>query len=79
VDTTGNIVEKTLDTTGKVVNSSTVGNVSSLRVLSETRNSAGQTVRRVQDTAGGLIEVTLDAAGKVINSKVLSQGSSSRP
>jgi hypothetical protein len=68
------IVEKTLDTTGKVVNSNTVGNVTNLRVLGETKNAAGQTVRRVQDTAGGVIEFTLDAAGKVINSKVLSQG-----
>jgi uncharacterized protein RhaS with RHS repeats len=75
VDATGNIVEKTLDTTGKVVTSDTVGNVTNLRVLTETRNSAGQRVRRVQDTAGGVIELTLDTAGKIISSKVLSQGS----
>jgi sarcosine oxidase gamma subunit len=77
VDTTGNIVEKTLDATGNIVNSNTVGNVSSLRVLTETK-SGGQIIRRVQDTAGGVIELTLDSAGKVINSKVLSQGSAPR-
>jgi len=71
-------VEKTLDTTGKVVTSNTVGNISSLRVLSETTNASGQTVRRVQDTAGGVLELTLDAAGKLLGSKVLSQGSSPR-
>ena len=74
VDATGNIIERTLDTTGKVVNSNTVGNVSSLRVLGETKNATGQTLRRVQDTAGGVIELTLDAAGRVISSRVLSQG-----
>jgi hypothetical protein len=46
LDTTGNILEKTLDSTGKVLNSRTVGNITNLQVLSETTNSAGQTVRR---------------------------------
>jgi hypothetical protein len=71
-------VERTLDTTGQLVNSRNVGNVSELRVLSETTNAAGQTVRRVQDTAGAVIELTLDNAGKLLGSKVLSQGTTPR-
>jgi hypothetical protein len=56
-----------------VLNQKTVGDVSSLSVLNETTNAAGQTLRRVTDTSGAVIELTLDAAGKVINSRVVSQ------
>jgi hypothetical protein len=73
LDTTGNIVEKTLDTTGRVVNSRTVGNLTDLRVLSETTNAAGQTVRRLQDTGGGVIEAVLDSTGKIVSSRVVQQ------
>ena len=71
----GNIVERTLDTAGRVVNQRTVGNVLDQprnTVLGETTNAAGQTVRRVLDTSGAVIELTLDTAGKVINSRVVS-------
>lgn len=76
LDTTGNIVEKTLDTTGKVVNERTVGSVlntaaTGLRVVSETTNNVGQTIRRLQDSTGGIIEVTLDSAGKIVNSRIV--------
>lgn len=47
--------------------------ISSLNVISETTNAAGQTLRRVRDTSGAVIELTLDAAGKVISSRVVSQ------
>ena len=77
LDTTGNIVEKTLDTTGKVVNERTVGSVlntaaTGLKVVGETTNNAGQTVRRLQDASGGIIEVVLDSAGKIVSSKIVS-------
>lgn len=76
LDSTGNIVEKTLDTTGKVVNQITVGSVldmvaTGLRVVNETTNGAGQTVRRLQDASGGIVEVTLDSAGKIVSSKII--------
>lgn len=76
LDTTGNLVEKTLDTTGRVVNQRTVGSIldtaaTGLRVVGETTNGAGQTVRRLQDASGGIIEVTLDAAGKIVSSRVV--------
>ncbi|HXG84113.1 MAG TPA: hypothetical protein VNI84_08810 [Pyrinomonadaceae bacterium] len=76
LDQTGNIVEKTLDTTGKVVNQRTIGSVldtaaTGLRVVGETTNNAGQTVRRLQDATGGIVEVTLDSAGKIVNSRIV--------
>lgn len=82
LDTTGNLVEKTLDTTGKVVNQRTIGSVldtaaTGLRVVGETTNNTGQTVRRLQDASGGIIEVTLDSAGKIVNSKIV-QGAANR-
>ncbi len=76
LDQTGNIVEKTLDTTGKVVNQRTIGSVldtaaTGLRVVGETTNNAGQTVRRLQDATGGIVEVTLDSAGKIVSSRIV--------
>lgn len=77
LDTTGNLVEKTLDTTGRVVNQRTIGSIldtaaTGLRVVGETTNSTGQTVRRLQDSSGGIIEVVLDSAGKIVSSKIVS-------
>jgi hypothetical protein len=71
LDATGNIVEKTLDQTGKVVNTSTVGKLLDLPVISQTRNTAGQLVKRVRDTSGSIIELVVDNAGKIISSKVV--------
>jgi hypothetical protein len=74
VDRSGNIVERTLDTAGTVVNQRTVGSVTSLTQQgADTSNASGQTVRRVLDTTGAIIELTLDQAGRVINSRVVSQ------
>lgn len=83
LDTTGNIVEKTLDTSGRVLNERTLGSVldtaaSGLRVVNETTNSAGQTVRRLQDASGGIVEVTLDTAGKIVSSRVVQGATSPR-
>jgi hypothetical protein len=41
IGSTGNIVENTLDNTGKVINQRTVASLTNLPVVSETRNSAG--------------------------------------
>jgi hypothetical protein len=76
LDTTGNIVEKTLNASGGVLNQRTIGSVldtaaTGLRVVNETTNGAGQTVRRLQDSTGGVIEVTLDNAGKIVNSRIV--------
>lgn len=83
LDTTGNIVEKTLDTTGRVVNQRTVGSVldtaaTGLRVVNETTNNTGQTVRRLQGSAGEVIEVTVDQAGKIVNSRIVQGATQNR-
>jgi hypothetical protein len=83
LDTTGNIVEKTLNTSGGVLNQRTIGSVldtaaTGLRVVGETTNGSGQTVRRLQDSSGGIIEVTLDTAGKIVNSRIVSGATNPR-
>jgi hypothetical protein len=59
---TGNILDKTLSTAGKVIAQKTVGSILKLPVLSEVTNSAGQVVRQVKDQVGPVIEYTLDKA-----------------
>jgi YD repeat-containing protein len=71
LDATGNIVEKTLDQTGKVLNSKTIGRLLDLPLVKETTNAAGQTVRQLRDTSGRIIEVTLDKAGKIISTNLV--------
>lgn len=71
VSQTGSLVERTLDTTGRIVNERTLGAALSLPVVRESRNAAGQTLRVVRDTAGNVIELTLDAAGSVIGARVI--------
>ncbi|MCU1349397.1 MAG: hypothetical protein JWO56_2427 [Acidobacteria bacterium] len=72
VDTTGNIVERTLDATGKVVNDRSVGRLLDMQVVNQTTNAAGQAVKQVRDTTGAVIEYTLDSAGKIVSSRVVS-------
>ena len=67
----GNIVERTLDTAGNIVGSQVVGNVSSLSVVDQTTNSAGQTMLRLADASGAVVELTLDTAGNVVNATVV--------
>lgn len=74
VDQTGNIVERTLDTAGKVVNSRTLGTVTSLPLVTETTaNATGEITRQVRDTSGRLIEYVVNSAGRVLRTRVLSQ------
>jgi YD repeat-containing protein len=59
---TGNLVDKTLSTAGKLVAQKVVGNVLQLPTLNEVTNAAGNVVRQVRDQSGKLIEYTLDKA-----------------
>ena len=61
-----NIVEKTLDNTGKILGTKTVGKLLDLPVIKETTNAAGQTVKQVKDATGQVIEVVVDNTGKII-------------
>ena len=72
VDQSGAILERTLSSTGQVLNSRTLGNVLSLPVLSTTTGAAGETVKQVRDSSGAVIEYVVDTAGKVLRTRVLS-------
>jgi hypothetical protein len=74
VDQSGSILERTLDTAGKVVGSRTVGNVLTMPVMQETTSAAGETVKQVRDSSGALIEYVVDRAGKVLRTRVVSRG-----
>lgn len=71
VTQTGSLVERTVDTAGRVVNERTLGSALSLPLVRESRNAAGQTLRLVRDTAGNVIELTLDTAGSVVGARVM--------
>ena len=71
LDSSGNIVEKTLGTAGAVVSSNIVGDITKLPVVRTTQNAAGQTVRRVRDTTGKLIEYVITSAGRVTGVRVV--------
>jgi YD repeat-containing protein len=61
-EVTGNLVDRTLSTAGRVVSERVTGSVLNLPVLRETTNTAGQVIRQVRDQAGAVIEYTLDRA-----------------
>lgn len=71
VETGGRIVERTLDASGGLLDSRTVGSVTDLPVVRETAGEAGRVVKQVRDESGRLIEFTQDAAGTVTGARVL--------
>lgn len=79
LDASGNLVERTLGTAGQVVNTRTLGAVTSLPVVGQTTNTAGQVVRTVRTTAGQLIELTLDQGGRVVGARPAQQPGGARP
>jgi hypothetical protein len=73
VEESGRILEYTVSGVGEVVARRSAGQVRDLPVLDESRNAAGQTVRRVRDTLGAVVELTLDAAtGDVVGIRLIS-------
>jgi YD repeat-containing protein len=76
--TGGSILERTLDSTGRVLSNRTVGSVLSLPAVRETTNQAGQVVRQVRDQSGQLIELVLNQAGEVASARVI-PGAGTRP
>jgi hypothetical protein len=74
VDQLGQVIERVSDSSGTVTSQKVVGDVSTMDVLSTTTNSAGQTVKRVQDAVSGVkIDVTYstDSPPVVLNVKVV--------
>ena len=68
VDTVGNVTTSLLQN-GQLLDLARAG----LTQLSQTVNSAGQTVRRVRDKSGQLLEVVTDSANKIVSSRKLGQ------
>jgi hypothetical protein len=66
------IISRALDSVDKnpQILTSLLSSVSGL--LSQTTNTAGQTVEQVKDTSGAVVEVTLDSAGKIVGAQVVS-------
>ena len=71
LDSSGHIVEKTLNTAGNEVGSRIVSDITKLPQVRTTQNNAGQTVRRVRDTTGKLIEYVISSAGTVTGVRVV--------
>lgn len=72
LDNNPQLVTQLLNTVDNTVN--TVGNVANTAlqpggVISQTVNTAGQTIQRTLDATGNIVERTLDAGGKVLNSR----------
>jgi hypothetical protein len=75
VNTVGGVANNTVGTVGGIAGTALrngqvldlVG--SGLTAVSQTVNSAGQTVRTVRDRAGQLLEVVTDSAGRIVSSR----------
>jgi len=65
---TGQLLDRTLDTAGKLVGERVIGNVLNLATVKETAGPIANTVvRQVRDQAGNLIEFTLNRATNAIS------------
>jgi hypothetical protein len=71
LDSSGHIVEKTVNAAGAEVGSKVVGDITRLPLVRATKNSAGQTIRRVRDTTGKIIEYAITESGRVAGVRVI--------
>jgi hypothetical protein len=71
LDSSGHIVEKTLNTAGSQVGSKIVGDITKLPLVRSSQNATGQTVRRVRDTTGKIIEYVVSGTSRVTGVRVL--------
>jgi YD repeat-containing protein len=79
VNTVGGVANNTVGTVGGIAGTALrTGQVldlarSGLTSVSQTVNTAGQTVRTVRDASGQLLEVVTDAAGRIVSSRRVTQ------
>jgi hypothetical protein len=79
VNTVGGVANNTVGTVGGIAGTALRNGQllnlagSGLSAVSQTVNSAGQTVRTVRDRAGQLLEVVTDSAGRIVSSRRVSQ------
>ena len=69
--TTGSIIERTLSSAGQSIADRTVGSISSLPQLQQTRDAAGRLVRRVRDQTGAVIEYVQEASGRFSSIRIV--------
>jgi hypothetical protein len=75
VNTVGGVANNTVGTVGGIAGTALRNGqlldlaASGLTAVSQTVNSAGQTVRTVRDRAGQLLEVVTDSAGRIVSSR----------
>jgi hypothetical protein len=75
VNTVGGVANNTVGTVGGIAGTALRNGQllnlagSGLTAVSQTVNSAGQTVRTVRDRAGQLLEVVTDSAGRIVSSR----------
>lgn len=79
VNTVGGVANNTVGTVGGIAGTALRNGqlldlaASGLTAVSQTVNSAGQTVRTVRDRAGQLLEVVTDSAGRIVSSRRVTQ------
>jgi hypothetical protein len=79
VGTVGGVANNALGTVGGIAGTALRNGqlldlaASGLTAVSQTVNSAGQTVRTVRDRAGQLLEVVTDSAGRIVSSRRVSR------
>ena len=75
VNTVGGVANNTVGTVGGIAGTALRNGqlldlaASGLTAVSQTVNTAGQTVRQVRDRAGQLLEVVTDSAGRIVSSR----------
>jgi hypothetical protein len=76
IDTgTGNIVEKAAGAAGQNAAEKVVGSVTQLPVISQTRDAAGNLVKRARDAAtNAIVQYTLNNAGKFLSASIVQAG-----
>lgn len=70
VDTNYNIIERTLDNTGRFVSQALIGRVMDMQAIARSVDVQGRTVVQAKDVTGAIIEATLDGAGRIVGMRV---------
>jgi hypothetical protein len=72
-DVTGNILERTLDTAGGIINERSLGNLLKTRPVKQAPVEGGGTLHTVWDDAGNVYEVVFDSAGHLLGARLVQQ------
>jgi hypothetical protein len=70
VDTSGDIIETTLDESGELLDENPVGSVADLPTEEESTTEEGHTLRTVKDESGALIQLELGPDGSILHLEI---------